>query len=136
MDNSEKLTAREFVILLFEKLNLYDALSEPGPGREEKEKLLLSDLPADESLERKNAARIIHEILKMIGIADLDNIEPAGALLDLYDCRVCVNHIAQVYLRGIMESRKIGGAVIFDSRGTVSVGDAARYAENIKRVLA
>ena len=65
---------------------------------------------ADELLVRLDAARITHMFLrKECGWADLPDISGASVLRDLYDCRVCVNHIAQVYLRGLMDSRNIPG---------------------------
>ena len=51
---------------------------------------------------RKLAARIIHEFMvNVLGWQDMDWGEAAG-LKDIYDCRVCSNAIAQVYVRGIM----------------------------------
>ena len=40
-------------------------------------------------------------------VSDLPDITPANILKDLYTCHTCVNHIAQVYLRGIMETQVI-----------------------------
>ncbi len=63
---------------------------------------------ADEShpeapLNRQTAARIIHMFLLIeCGLQDLADITPAKVLKDLYTCRTCSNHIAQVYCRGIM----------------------------------
>lgn len=55
-------------------------------------------------LERRNAARILHEFIRYeLGKEDLKDISKAAVLLDLYDCKVCTNHVAQVYLRGIMK---------------------------------
>ena len=58
-------------------------------------------------LNRQTAARITHEFLRLeLNIPDLQNISPAKRLKDLYTCRVCANHIAQVYCRGIMDAKK------------------------------
>lgn len=58
-------------------------------------------------LNRQTAARIIHMFMLIeLGIPDLQDITPAYALKDLYTCRVCTNHIAQVYTRGIMKAEK------------------------------
>lgn len=77
-------------------------------------------LLASSEITRKNAARIIHMyLLKVCGISDLP-MTGASVLRDLYDCRVCANHVAQVYLRGIMEARdlkKNGGFLWFDLDG-------------------
>lgn len=56
-------------------------------------------------LERREAARIIHQFLKLeLGEKDEEEWDVAKELQDLYDCRVCVNHVAQVYCKGIMSS--------------------------------
>lgn len=61
----------------------------------------------DRSITRKNVARICHMYLrKVMNVADLD-INGANKLKDLYDCRTCANHIAQVYMRGIMDAKNI-----------------------------
>ena len=58
-------------------------------------------------LNRQTAARIIHMFMLIeLGINDLQDITPATALKDLYTCRVCANHIAQLYTRGIMSAEK------------------------------
>ena len=75
----------------------------------------------DDAIIRKNIARIIHMyLLKVKGISDLQDISKAGELRDLYDCRVCANHIAQVYLRDIMSAKELsvnGGFLWFDLNG-------------------
>lgn len=58
-------------------------------------------------LNRQTAARIIHMFLLIeCGLQDLSDITPATNLKDLYTCRACANHIAQVYCRGIMEANE------------------------------
>ena len=58
-------------------------------------------------INRQTAARIIHMFMLIeLGIADLQDISPATSLRDLYTCRVCTNHIAQVYTRGLMNAVK------------------------------
>lgn len=72
----------------------------------------------EDEINRKNIARIIHMyLLKVKGISDLQDISKACELRDLYDCRVCANHIAQVYLRDIMSAKELsvnGGFLWFD----------------------
>ena len=74
-------------------------------------------------LTRIDAAIMLHTyMLKVAGIADLEDISAASVLKDLYDCRKCVNHIAQVYLRGLIKPRRLkmpGGAelLLFDAKG-------------------
>ncbi len=58
----------------------------------------------DEPLLRKNAARIIHEFIRLeLQIPDINDVSCATKLRDLYDCRVCTKHVMQVYARGIMK---------------------------------
>lgn len=58
-------------------------------------------------LNRQTAARITHEFLRLeLKIPDLADISPATKLKDLYTCRICANHIAQIYCRGIMSTKK------------------------------
>ena len=75
----------------------------------------------DDEITRKNIARIIHMyLLKEKGITDLKDISKAAELRDLYDCRVCANHVAQVYLRDIMSAKELsvnGGFLWFDLNG-------------------
>lgn len=75
----------------------------------------------EDEINRKNIARIIHMyLLKEKGICDLQDISKASELRDLYDCRVCANHIAQVYLRDIMSAKELsvnGGFLWFDLNG-------------------
>ncbi len=67
-------------------------------------------------LNRQTAARIIHEFLRIEKhIPELTDISPALALKDLYSCRVCANHIAQVYSRGIMSAKNKGEPALSDS---------------------
>ena len=62
----------------------------------------------DKSLNRQTAARIIHQYMKIeLGVSDLPDITPANILKDLYTCRVCAEHIAQVYVRNIMNAQEI-----------------------------
>lgn len=58
-------------------------------------------------LNRQTAVRITHQFMLIeLKIPDLADISPAAKLKDLYTCRVCTNHIAQLYTRRIMEAKK------------------------------
>ena len=62
----------------------------------------------DKNLNRQTAARIIHQFMKIeLGLPDLPDITSANLLADLYTCHTCVNHIAQVYLRGLMHAQTV-----------------------------
>lgn len=54
-------------------------------------------------IKRSEAAKLVHEYIRdVLKEPDEDSIHGAAVLKDLYDCHVCANHIAQVYLKGIM----------------------------------
>lgn len=54
---------------------------------------------------RQNAAKTVHEWLKNIRLEpDEADIEAALRLKDIYDCHACVGHVAQVYVKGIMDA--------------------------------
>lgn len=62
----------------------------------------------DAAISRKNVARILHQyLLKVRNISDIGDISEAYKLKDLFDCRVCANHVAQVYLRGLMDAKNL-----------------------------
>ena len=93
----------------------------------------------DLEVTRGDAARILHLFVKnVLGIKDIEDITPAEVLRDLYDCRVCVNHIAQVYLRGLMQGVKIPEVgkdfEIFDSKGLLSRQEATEIADKVRQL--
>ena len=59
-------------------------------------------------LTRKICATILHLYLqKVLHEKDEIGIEKAYFIKDLFDCRVCANHIAQICLKGIMQPCKL-----------------------------
>ena len=88
----------------------------------------------DETVLRKDAARILHlYMLKVLHMKDEEDISSASVLKDLYDCRVCVNHIAQVYLKGILKAREYPGKLlIFDSNSELTASEAEEAILNMK----
>ena len=67
--------------------------------------LEIKDEQYDLVLTRKLCAKIIHEYLqRYMHEPDETSIERAYFIKDLFDCRICANHIAQVYLKGIMDA--------------------------------
>ena len=113
------MTTDEFLKLLFQKAGMEsEGIYAKGriEGWLEAEDEVFKDQPAA----RKNVARICHMyLLKVMKVNDL-GISGAKDLKDLYDCRVCANHIAQVYMRGIMEAKNIkrdGEFLWFDLNG-------------------
>lgn len=53
------------------------------------------------------AAKIVHEdLLDKLGEPDEEEWQSALLLKDIYDCKKCVRHIAQVYVKGIILPRE------------------------------
>ena len=131
------ITIKEFLNMILSGENI------PGEGFEQRlqegrirgwieEQDLLN---LEEALDRRAAARILHMYLRIVrGVKDAEDITQAYALRDLFDCRVCANHIAQVYVRGIMESVKIGDMTVFDVYGKVTKEEAEAYFERVKNI--
>ena len=98
-------------------------------------------------LNRQTAARIIHQFMVVeLGVPDIADIREAEKMRDLYTCRVCANHIAQVYLRGIMRAQEIEGVdgllsgeagaaqsvLIFNHLGRVTQSEAREAMEGLR----
>lgn len=55
-------------------------------------------------VDRRAAARIVHQFMRIeLKIEDLSDISAAEKLKDLYTCRSCAAHVAQVYCRGLIK---------------------------------
>ena len=114
------MTTESFLRMLCSKSGIpFDGIYEKG--RKEGWLEAEDEVFKDQEITRKNVARISHMyLLKVSGLSDLD-MSGAKGLKDLYDCRVCANHIAQVYMRGIMDAKDLkrdGGFLWFDLEGT------------------
>lgn len=106
------MTTEAFVTMIWEQLKEDEgflpsprqllSLSDYGHGRGWLEDQDVTDWKAP--IKRMTAARIVHEILrKERHERDEESWRGAERLKDLYDCHTCVNHVAQVYAKGIME---------------------------------
>ena len=99
-------------------------------------------------LNRQTAARIIHQFMVVeLQVPDIVDISAAEKLRDLYTCRVCANHIAQVYVRGIMGGQEIEAAglsvsevsaatqsvLIFNHLGRMSYREVQKIISSIKK---
>ena len=74
-------------------------------------------------IERRSAARIVHEtLLTEFKERDEDKWSAAENLSDLYTCHTCVIHIAQMYVKGIMLGHDNN---IFDVHGSITCAEAA-----------
>ena len=92
-------------------------------------------------LNRQTAARIIHQFMVVeLHMSDVADISAAEKLRDLYICRVCANHIAQVYLRGIMGAEEVLSSdaaatqsiLIFNHLGRMSFNEAREAMERLR----
>lgn len=108
----ETITTEEFVSLIMRSCR-----DEEGTEHDESfymdyalRKGIIEDydlLNKNKPLERRRAARIIHEaLISELAEKDEQDWSAAEHLLDLYSCRTCVMHIAQVYVKGIMSARE------------------------------
>lgn len=103
------ISVLDFVTLLWSGADFHDLRLAPDDIMERGRLAMWLDdrdfANSDSELERRQAASIIHNfLLKELSESDEESWGQAGKLLDLYDCRVCANHIAQVYAKGIMEA--------------------------------
>ena len=86
-----------------------------------------------EPLQRKNAARILHEFMRIeLRESDAEDISPAKKLRDLYDCRVCAKHVMQVYTKGIMEGNYVTDTLyLFEMNRGITAQEADIYIERV-----
>ncbi len=84
-----------------------------------------------EPMERRHVAKSVHEyLLNTLHEADEENWDAAKELQDLYDCRVCVQHIAQVYVKGIMEATEENDE-LFGGRKPITKEETAVIIERV-----
>lgn len=95
-------------------------------------------------LNRQIAARIIHQFMVVeLHVPDIADISAAEKLRDLYTCRVCANHIAQVYARGIIGAEEVLSSdaaatqsiLIFNHLGRMSYREAQKIISSIKKAM-
>lgn len=80
-------------------------------------------LRGEEAVCRGDAARILHEfLLRELGEADEEDWGAAKEIKDLYDCRACVRHVAQIVRKGIMTAE----GALFERKKRVTAGEARR----------
>jgi len=128
------MTTKEFLVLFCESTGQpFEGIFQRG--RKEGYLEAEDEIFCGDDITRKNVARILHMyLLKVRHVKDLD-MKNAEVLRDLYDCRVCANHVAQMYLRGVMEARDLlscGGFLWFDLNG---VDTSLEVEDQITRAL-
>lgn len=67
----------------------------------------------------------------MLKEKDNVGIGMAKKLADLYDCRTCVNHVAQMYDKGIIEAVTYNDKLIFGMKNNVSFNEAQNIANRV-----
>lgn len=92
-------------------------------------RIIMVGLSPEKPLERRNAAGMIHFFLRKTGLEpDEHDWEKAKELADLYDCRICVDHVAQIYVKGIMDPIETN---IFGMRNIIEESEAEIVLEKI-----
>lgn len=79
-------------------------------------------------INRMTAARIMHGFLrKELGEVDESDWRGAEHLKDIYDCHICVGHVAQMYAKGIMEAEN----QVFGMQSLLTTEEAGLYLERL-----
>lgn len=100
-------------------------------------------------VDKRTAARITHMFMKIeLHIEDCPHLHAAMELRDLYTCRVCVEHVAQMYVRGIMtadeeqggqssfeQSEQGGQPLLFNHLKLIEFSDANAIISKIKAIF-
>lgn len=103
------MNTREFLEQLLDKYRVITDtdLSDDMLGPYSKTVLFDAAYKADTSqIKRNQAARIAHEFLKYTLMEEDVDWNGARNLKDIYDCKICANPVAQVYEKGIIDSRE------------------------------
>lgn len=146
LDNSSKvISVGEFVFLLMNCKNSSASknLSFTELLRYGHFRLWLEDQDEahpENHLNRQTAARILHEFLRIeCGLDDLQDISSATKIKDLYTCRVCTNHIAQVCARGLMHPQEIQTSekeeLIFNHLQLVQKKEVQEILKKVKEII-
>ncbi|MCQ2241648.1 hypothetical protein [Treponema sp.] len=108
-ENESLFSVKEFIHLLWSNFNLAEKTGIQGQDCDlemfsyGRKKGWLEDEDeryCENPVNRRTGARIIHQFMKTeLKIPDIQDIQQAEVLKDLYTCHSCANHVAQVYLR-------------------------------------
>lgn len=92
-------------------------------------RIIIVGLIPENILEKRDAARLIHLFFRYTRIEeDEENWDKAKVLKDLYDCRSCVDHVAQIYVKGIIRPVSID---VFGMRNAVTDKEAIDIVNNV-----
>ncbi|MBE6023746.1 MAG: rhodanese-like domain-containing protein [Cellulosilyticum sp.] len=141
----KEITTEAFVMLIWNHFCQNQETNEIGPaaimqyGRYNGWLEEADILWANKAIERRVAARIIHQFLRK-ECREMDEADwnLARQLGDLYDCRTCVNHVAQVFVKGVMgvkSEHKVNEKAMDKKYGTLfGMRDFITYEEAYKIV--
>lgn len=92
-------------------------------------RIIIVGLLPDNFLEKRDAARLIHLFFRYTKIEeDEENWDKAKILKDLYDCRSCVDHVAQIYVKGIIRPVNFD---VFGMRNAITDKEAFEIIDNV-----
>lgn len=130
MEDRIYITTEDFVRLVFKRLNdLSDYAQMCEYGRNCGFLSEQESLYSGWEIDRRSVARISHEVVRLVlKEPESHSWEKAKNLKDLYDCRSCTKHIAEVYEKGIMLPK---GEDVFGLVGKVSPYEAGEIIERI-----
>lgn len=125
----------EFTDLLLSEYALRNGVSEETT--KEIGRIITVGFIPQKVLEKRDAAQIIHFFIRQTKIEeDESSWEKAKILKDLYDCRSCVDHVAQIFVKGIITP---SSELIFGTRNMVTDSEAndiiKRIFEKDKRIV-
>lgn len=118
----EKITTEEFITLLLKSCDT--SISDPLTYAMAKGIAEDYDfVHKDREISRRQVARIVHDTLRIeLHEKDEDDWMAAKDLKDLYSCRTCVQHVSQVYVKGIVEPDKLN---VYNVDGHMTHAEAA-----------
>lgn len=108
-------------------------------------KFAMADISPNQELRRKNAAVLTHlfirDVLHVSDITEKEKLDEATKLKDIYDCRVCTQHIIQVYARGIMDAwfvieHSTGECLVFGGEEEITQNEAQNISERTMKLSA
>ena len=115
------MSIKDFYVMLFGEFNPYDFNMYFG-------EMLSANEAETRQLERRIAAYMAYVYISQVrNEPDEPSIEPAMVLKDIYECSSCLRYIAQVYLKGIMQSEN----GVFGVRRIVGDDEAVQIAERV-----
>lgn len=145
MNDGEFITVKEFVFSLWNAFCGKDDIKNDSEFLKNlHQQGFIEDVDerfSEKLLDKRTAARIIHTfMLKKLKIQDLTDISSAEVLKDLYTCHTCVNHIAQVFLRKIIDAEEVSDGknivLIFNVTKTLSRKEAFKTIQKLQHFIA